>query len=76
MRTVVFALLMMTASTFAQLPYPATHKGEVVDDYHGTKIADPYRWLEDDNAAETKAWVTEQNKVTCDYLEKLPQRAK
>lgn len=75
MRTALPVLLLMTFSTFAQLPYPASHKGDVVDDYHGTKIADPYRWLEDDNAAETKAWVAAQNKVTFDYLEKIPQRA-
>ncbi|MDB6074947.1 MAG: prolyl endopeptidase [Verrucomicrobiaceae bacterium] len=75
MRTALPVLLLMTISTFAQLTYPASHKGDVVDDYHGTKIADPYRWLEDDNSAETKAWVAEQNKVTFGYLEKIPQRA-
>ncbi|MDB6137884.1 MAG: family peptidase [Verrucomicrobiaceae bacterium] len=74
MRTAVLALLLMTLSTIAQLPYPHSHKGDTVDDYHGTRIADPYRWLEDDNAADTKAWVTAQNKVTFDYLEKIPQR--
>ncbi len=45
-----------------------------IDDYHGTKVADPYRWLEDDNSAETKAWVETENKVTFDFLEKIPQR--
>lgn len=59
---------------FAQLSYPVTRKTEQVDDYHGVKVADPYRWLEDDNSAETKAWVTEQNKVTFDYLRKIPYR--
>ena len=58
-----------------KLTYPNTAKVEVVDDYHGTKIVDPYRWLEDDNSAETKAWVEAQNKVTFGYLEKIPQRA-
>jgi prolyl oligopeptidase len=48
--------------------YPQTKKSEVVDDYHGNKIADPYRWLEDDNAPEVKAWVEEENKVTSAYL--------
>src|SRR5262249_45124939 len=47
-----------------------------VDTYHETKVADPYRWLEDDNSAETAKWVEEQNKVTFAYLEKIPYRAK
>lgn len=59
----------------AQLQYPATKKTEVVEDYHGTKIADPYRWLEDDRSEETKQWVTEQNKVTFGYLDKISYRA-
>ena len=57
------------------LPYPPTRKVDQVDTYHGTQVADPYRWLEDDNSAETKAWVEAQNKVTYDYLEKIPFRA-
>jgi prolyl oligopeptidase len=56
--------------------YPKTHKGEQTDDYHGTKVADPYRWLEDPDSDETKAWVEAQNKVTFDYLESLPEREK
>ena len=63
------------SSPSMKLTYPNTAKVEVVDDYHGTKIVDPYRWLEDDNSAETKAWVEAQNKVTFGYLEKIPQRA-
>jgi prolyl oligopeptidase len=59
-----------------QLKYPATATIEQVDDYHGTKVADPYRWLEDDHAAATKEWVEAQNKVTFGYLEKIPQREK
>jgi prolyl oligopeptidase len=55
--------------------YPDTKKVDTVDDYHGTKIADPYRWLENDHSEETKAWVTAQNKVTQDYLSKIPFRA-
>src|SRR5206468_360550 len=58
----------------ALLVYPATHKGEQVDEYHGAKIADPYRWLEDDNSAETKAWVEAENKVTMAFLDAIPQR--
>ncbi|MGE3312680.1 MAG: prolyl oligopeptidase family protein [Limisphaerales bacterium] len=58
-----------------KLAYPATTKESVVDTYHGTQIPDPYRWLEDDNAAATKAWVKAQNAVTFDYLASIPERA-
>ncbi|NOT52676.1 MAG: S9 family peptidase [Chitinophagaceae bacterium] len=59
----------------AQLVYPETKKENLVEDYHGVKIADPYRWLEDDKSKETGEWVTEQNKVTFGYLDKIPYRA-
>jgi len=58
-----------------RLAYPETKRGEVVDDYFGTKVADPYRWLEDDNAPEVAAWVEAENKVTFGYLDKIPYRA-
>lgn len=54
--------------------YPATEKGDVADDYHGTQVADPFRWLEDDNADDTKAWVSSQNETTFGYLEQIPFR--
>ncbi len=54
--------------------YPATRKGEQVDNYHGTEVADPYRWLENPDSTETKAWVEAQNKVTFNYLEQIPAR--
>jgi len=57
-----------------KLVYPQTKKVDVADDYHGTKVADPYRWLEDDNAPEVKAWVAEQNKLTFSYLNGIPCR--
>jgi prolyl oligopeptidase len=63
----------LAASNIA-MTYPKTHQGEQIDEYHGVKIADPYRWLEDDNSAETKAWVEAQNKVTFDFLDKVSQR--
>jgi len=56
------------------LNYPETKKGETVDVYFDTKVADPYRWLEDDKSAETGAWVKAQNVVTYDYLSKIPFR--
>jgi prolyl oligopeptidase len=60
----------------AQLKYPDTKKENVTDDYNGVRVEDPYRWLEDDNSAQTKEWVQEQNKVTFDYLSKIPYREK
>ena len=56
--------------------YPAAKKGDVVNDYHGTKVADPYRALEDPDSAETKAWVEAENRVTFGFLESIPARAK
>lgn len=56
--------------------YPATKKVDTVDTYHGMKIPDPYRWLEDDRSAETGEWVKAQNKVTFDYLATIPFRDK
>ena len=67
----------LAASVFAQKPqYPQTKKVEQTYTYHGTAVADPYRWLEDDNSAETAAWVEAQNKVTYTYLNQIPYRAK
>jgi prolyl oligopeptidase len=57
-----------------KINYPKTKKVDTVDTYFGVKVADPYRWLEDDRSAETKAWVDAQNKVTQDYLNKIPFR--
>ncbi|HEX6464345.1 MAG TPA: hypothetical protein VFZ98_07830, partial [Vicinamibacterales bacterium] len=65
----------IAAASAQQLQYPATRKVEQVDDYHGTKVADPYRWLEDDNSPETAAWVKAENAVTFPYLAKIPFRA-
>lgn len=53
---------------------PITQKVDVVDDYFGTKVSDPYRWLEDDLSLETAEWVKAQNAVTFDYLSKIPYR--
>lgn len=55
--------------------YPDTKKGTQIDDFFGTKVADPYRWLEDDMAADTKDWVKRQNEVTNAYLNQIPFRS-
>ena len=66
--------VIIPCSSVAQLQYPQTKKTDSVDDYHGTKVSDPYRWLEDDNSEETKAWVLAQNKTTQQYLSAIPYR--
>jgi prolyl oligopeptidase len=62
------------AATGAPLNYPVAKKVDQTDDYHGTVVADPYRWLEDANSADTKAWVDAENKVTQSWLAQIPQR--
>ncbi|MHC4550935.1 MAG: prolyl oligopeptidase family serine peptidase [Planctomycetota bacterium] len=56
------------------LAYPATRTVAHADEYHGTRVEDPYRWLEDADSAETRAWIEAQNKLTFSYLERLPAR--
>lgn len=73
----VLCMSILTGSAMAQQPgiiYPVTQKTDTVDDYHGVKIADPYRWLEDDHSEATAAWVKEENAVTNAYLAKIPFR--
>src|SRR6187399_748036 len=72
----ISASTMMVGASDAQLKYPVTKKVNQVDDYFGTKVEDPYRWLEDDNSDETKAWVQEENAVTNAYLANIPFRDK
>src|SRR5579885_638611 len=57
------------------LAYPAARRAPVVDDYHGTKVADPYRWLEDPDAPETRAWIEAENRLTDAYLRHPRARA-
>jgi len=57
-----------------EVTYPETKKTDQIDEYFGIKVADPYRWLEDDRSAETEAWVKAQNEATFGYLEKIPYR--
>lgn len=76
------ALLLLTC--LASLPlvaqqtwqYPASTRGTTVDTYHGTQVADPYRWLEDLDSLETQSWVAAQNQLTMPFLSKLPAREK
>jgi prolyl oligopeptidase len=61
-------------SSSQSFAYPSSRKADQVDDYHGTKVADPYRWLEDPDSEETKAWLDAQNKVTFAYLTEIGAR--
>ncbi|HYS59317.1 MAG TPA: prolyl oligopeptidase family serine peptidase, partial [Gemmatimonadales bacterium] len=56
------------------LQYPAARKSDVVDDYHGTRVPDPYRWLEDPDSPESRAWIEAQNRLTAAYLAEIPAR--
>ncbi|MDZ7993946.1 MAG: prolyl oligopeptidase family serine peptidase [Nostoc sp. EfeVER01] len=58
------------------LTYPTSHKSNQADNYHGTLVADPYRWLEDPDSEETRTWIEAQNKVTFGYLSEIPAREK
>ncbi|MGQ0713822.1 MAG: prolyl oligopeptidase family serine peptidase [Gemmatimonadaceae bacterium] len=69
------AVAFATSTASAQrLEYPVSKKGDVVEDYHGTAIADPFRWMENLGGADTKAWIAAQNTLTNSYLATLPHR--
>jgi len=74
----VFSIMVLFASCNSEqkLNYPQTKKVDTTDTYFGVNVPDPYRWLENDTSAEVKAWVEAQNKVTFDYLSKIPFRDK
>src|SRR5205807_9265695 len=57
------------------IQYPPARHSDVVEDYHGTRVPDPYRWLEEPDAPETRAWIEAENRVTESYLAQIPQRA-
>jgi prolyl oligopeptidase len=83
MKKIILIMAVTTSiATFSQnkkmesLNYPETKKTATVDTYFGTEVNDPYRWLEDDKSEETAAWVKAENKVTFDYLSKIPFRNK
>ena len=77
--TILFSFLLLYSCNTTQnnkLEYPTTEKGTVVDNYFGTEVVDPYRWLENDLSEETAQWVEAQNNVTFKYLDQIPFRDK
>ncbi|MBE6261244.1 MAG: S9 family peptidase, partial [Prevotella sp.] len=79
MKKSIFALMATIATTAAmaqQIQYPRAAKDGTVDEYFGTRVADPYRWLENDTSAQTAAWVEAENKVTNAYFKAIPFRQK
>ncbi len=71
---IIATFTMSVFSGYSQHTYPVTKKVQQVDDYFGTKVEDPYRWLEDDRSEATKAWVIEENAFTANYLSTIPFR--
>lgn len=72
----LIAVIPLTMKSQNGIKYPVTKKVDTVDNYFGTKVPDPYRWLENDKSEETAAWVKAENAVTFDYLGKIPFREK
>ena len=71
---VMVTLCLAEAGKAQPFDYPPSRQVEIVDDYQDVKISDPYRWLEDLNSTETKAWINAQNAIAIKYLESLPLR--
>ena len=71
---IISMILISSSYSFSQIVYPVTVKDNVVDTYFGVKVKEPYRWLENDTSKATSAWVKAQNKVTYDYLDRIPFR--
>ncbi len=76
--TAIMGIILIAACTTKvkeiKVTYPDTKKGDVVDNYFGVEVADPYRWLENDTSQETAEWVKAENEVTYGYLEKIEFR--
>src|SRR5215216_1332486 len=73
----LLACVLCPAAGAQRLQYPASKKVEQSDTYFGVKVADPYRWLEDESSKpEVARWVEEQNRVTFSYLDKIPYRTR
>lgn len=75
MKKLITMIVSFIAAVSAQVQYPVTEKIDQTDNYHGTVVADPYRWLEQDTASAVKQWVKDQNAVTFDYLGRIPYRS-
>lgn len=71
---IIVVLAPSTRAVSGTLTYPPAIRGDQVDDYHGVEVADPYRWMEDIDSPETRAWVKAEGKLTSDYLAALPDR--
>ena len=76
LKLTLLLLIMHSCTNRTNIEYPETRKDTIADNYWGTVVPDPYRWLEDDRSAETEAWVVAQHQVTYSYLEKIPFRNK
>ena len=72
--SIAAAAMLSSIDAVAQIAYPKAHKDNTVDVYFGEKVADPYRWLEDDMSAQTAEWVDAENAVTRKYLDNIPMR--
>ena len=72
----VLSVLVLTIPAQKGFDYPKARKADQVDDFHGTKVYDPYRWMEDTGSAETQSWIEAQNKIANSYFETIPQRAR
>jgi prolyl oligopeptidase len=74
--TILVSLLTAAVPAQTSIAYPKAKKVEQVDNFHGTAVADPYRWMEETTSADTQAWIEEQNKITSAYLATIPERSK
>jgi prolyl oligopeptidase len=63
-----------TVASSQPFEYPKDRKGDVIDNYFGVKVPDPYRWLENVDSPETLQWINEENRLTQSYLRELPER--
>ena len=74
--TLAFAMTLLAANgaPTPTLTYPRAKTVDQIDDYHGTKVADPYRWLEDTDSTDTREWIDAENKLTFGYLDQIPYR--